>query len=44
MVTKLIAAAIISALVVCAGAGIFFVRKSYPWIFLGSQTVRTLTA
>jgi TRAP-type uncharacterized transport system substrate-binding protein len=43
VVTKLIAAAIIAALVVCAGAGFFFVRKNYPWVFLGSQTVRIAT-
>ena len=43
MVTKLIAAAIISALVVCAGAGAFYVWKFYPWVFLGNQTVRIAT-
>ena len=43
MVTKLIAAVIISASVVCAGAGVFYVWKFYPWIFFGSQTVRIAT-
>jgi len=43
VVTKLIAAAIISALVVCAGAGAFYVWKFYPWVFLGNQTVRIAT-
>jgi hypothetical protein len=43
VISRLIAAAIISALVVCVGAGVFFVRKFYPWVFFGSQMVRIAT-
>ena len=43
MVSRLIATAIISALVVCAGTGVFFVWKFYPWVLFGSQTVRIAT-
>jgi TRAP-type uncharacterized transport system substrate-binding protein len=43
VVSRLIAAAIISALVICAGTGVFFVWKFYPWVLFGSQTVRIAT-
>jgi TRAP-type uncharacterized transport system substrate-binding protein len=38
-----VTAAIISALVVCAGAGSYFVWKSYPGIFSINQTLRIAT-
>jgi TRAP-type uncharacterized transport system substrate-binding protein len=44
MLSRLIAAVIISALAVCAGAGTYFVWKSYPWIFFTSETVRIATS
>jgi TRAP-type uncharacterized transport system substrate-binding protein len=43
MLSRLIALVIISALVVSAGAGAFFVWKSYPWIFFANQTLRIAT-
>jgi TRAP-type uncharacterized transport system substrate-binding protein len=40
MLSRLIALVVISALVVCAGAGAFFVWKTYPWLFFANQTLR----
>jgi TRAP-type uncharacterized transport system substrate-binding protein len=43
MLGRLIALVIVSALLVCAGVGVFFVWKSYPWLFFANQKLRIAT-